>query len=114
MAPRQPPRQRTAAAASVRKPVKAAYQPYQPPIDGPSLYPPLQQQAKVCIIALMLLSASLDLQAVQTQLNFDAVSCMMVVAGSLLLCRRARTCVPRTTYTCPVSSVALNMSVVHG
>lgn len=43
----QPPRQRTAA-ATVRKAVKAAYQPYQPPIEGPSLFPPPQQQAKVC------------------------------------------------------------------
>lgn len=60
----QPPRQRTAAAA--RKAVKAAYQPYQPPVEGPSLFPPPQQQARVCIFALMLLSTPYVLQALQT------------------------------------------------
>ena len=52
----QPPRQRTAVATG-RKAVKAAYQPYQPPVEGPSLFPPPQQQAKVHIVFLMLPSA---------------------------------------------------------
>lgn len=58
----QPPRQRIAAAAGR----KAAYQPYQPPVEGPSLFPLPQQQAKVCIFALVLLSARHVLQALQT------------------------------------------------
>lgn len=46
----QAPRQRTTVAAG-RKTVKAAFQPYQPPIEGLSLFPPPQQQAKVHFIA---------------------------------------------------------------